>query len=163
MHIIHCHSLATPVPICLLCSERDVVCNTPCMVMSVVTRHLCDSHPCHFAHTLHNLCVLRKEPWSGVSAQCTSCVPTLSLHHLFPSTNHGGCFIHQVCLVEHIVRVWCGDVGCVSSLSLPRLMVWPVIVRRDSGCFESLRDDNIRICPFEPFESCNDLVGMVCV
>ena len=41
---------------CLLCSERDVMCNTLCMVASLVTRHSCDCHPRHVAYTPHNLC-----------------------------------------------------------------------------------------------------------
>ena len=58
-HFIHCHSLVTLAPVCLLCSERDLVCNTPCMVVSVVTRHWCDCYPCHFAHTRYNVCCLQ--------------------------------------------------------------------------------------------------------
>ena len=64
VHMIHCDSLATLAPVCLLRSERDLVCNTPCMVASVVTRRSCDSHPCHFAHTRDNLCSsLRATEW----------------------------------------------------------------------------------------------------
>ena len=49
--MIHCVSPATLAPVCLLCSERDLVCNTPCMVASVVRRHSSHPFPCHFAHT----------------------------------------------------------------------------------------------------------------
>ena len=64
VHIIHCHSLATLATVCLLCSERDLVSNTSCMVVSLVTRHSCDSHPCHFAHIHDNLCSsLRATEW----------------------------------------------------------------------------------------------------
>ena len=60
-------------------------------------------------------------------------------------------FHHRVCVVEHLVHVlWC---CCVSSLSSPRLMMWPVLVRRGSCFFEFLRDGIIRICPSESFES----------
>ena len=42
--------------VCWSSMERDVVCNTPCMVVSVVTRHLCDSHACYFALTHNDAC-----------------------------------------------------------------------------------------------------------
>ena len=42
--------------LCLLSMERDLVCNTPCMLVSVVGRHSSHPRPCHFAHTRHNLC-----------------------------------------------------------------------------------------------------------
>ena len=49
---------------CWLSMERDVVCNTPSMVVSLVTRHSYDSRPCHFAHTHHNVCsLLRATEW----------------------------------------------------------------------------------------------------
>ena len=68
---------------------------------------------------------------------------------------------HEVCVVEHLVcilRWWCW------------LCLQPVITtRNDVACceeslelLESLRDGIIRICPSEPFESTNDLLGMVC-
>ena len=41
---------------CWLSTEKNMVCNTPRMVLSVVTRHSYDSHPCHFAHTRDNQC-----------------------------------------------------------------------------------------------------------
>ena len=64
VHMIHCDSLATLAPVCLLCSERDLVCDTPCMVASLVTRHSSHSRPCHFAHTRDNLCSsLRGMEW----------------------------------------------------------------------------------------------------
>ena len=115
---------------CLLVEhgERNVVCNMPCMVVSVVTRHSCDCHPCHFAHTHHNLCVVCREPWSGLSAQCTSRVSTLLSHHLFPTTNHGGCFIIK-CVLLSTLSTCCGvGVGCVSSLSSSQGIIWPLLV-----------------------------------
>ena len=55
VNMIHCDSSAALAPVCLLCMERDLVCNTPRMVASLVRGHSSDSHPCHFAHTRHNL------------------------------------------------------------------------------------------------------------
>ena len=53
------------------CVQRDVVCITPCMVVGVVTRHLCDSHPCHFAHTRNNVCSsLRTMEWFECTMHC---------------------------------------------------------------------------------------------
>ena len=92
-----------------------------------------------------------------MSAQCTSRVSTLLSHHLFPSTNHGGCFIVK-CLSNLVHALWwwlclqpviteIDDVACCCE---KRLML-----------FELLRDGIIRICPSELFESTNDLVSMV--
>ena len=39
--------------------------------------------------------------------------------------------------------------------------MWPVVVE-EAHAFESLRDGIVRICTSEPFESCNDLLSMVC-
>ena len=104
VHIIHCVSLATLAPVCLLSMERDVVCNTPCMVVSVVTRHLCDSHPCHFAHTHHNLCCsLRTMEW----CECTMHIACFHLvvTPLVSINQPWWVFHHQVCVVEHLVHV----------------------------------------------------------
>ena len=72
-------------------------------------------------------------------------------------------FYHQVCVVEHLFHVsWWQCCLCPQ----------PVITKVDEvACcfekrlmlFESLRDGIIRICLSEPFESCNDLLSMVCV
>ena len=92
-------------------------------------------------------------------------------HLVYPPCCHTTCFHQQtmvgvssscMCVVEHFVRVlwwWCW------------LCLQPAIISvDDAACccekrfmlFESLRDDIIRICPSEPFESCNDLLSMIC-
>ena len=53
-----------------------------------------------------------------------------------------------------------GSVGCVSSLSSPKLAC---LCEKRLMLFESLRDGIIRMCPYELFESTNDLVSVVCV
>ena len=157
--MIHCDSLATLAPVCLLCSERDLVCNTPCMVASVVRRHSSHPRPCHFAHTRNNLCSsLRAMEWF----ECTMHIACIHLvvTPLVCINQPWWVFHHQVCVVEHLVHVlWCcwlclkpaiatkDDVVCCEK----RLML-----------FESLRHDIIRVCPSEPFESTNDMVSMVC-
>ena len=104
VHMIHCHSLGTLAPVCWLSMERDSVCNTPCMVVSVVTRHLCDSHPCHFAHTLHDVCsLLRTTEWFEYTIHilCFHFVVT----PLVSINQPCWVFHHQVCVIEHIVHM----------------------------------------------------------
>ena len=73
--------------------------------------------------TLATICVLRREPRSGLSAQCTSRVSTLLSHHLFASTNHGDCFVIKYVLLSTL-SMCCGvGFGCVSSLPSPMLMM----------------------------------------
>ena len=136
MHIIHCDSLATLAPVCLLCSERDLVCNTPCMVASLVRRHSSHPRPCHFAHTRDNLCSsLRAMEWF-------ECTMHISCFHLVVTplvSINQPCWLfhHQVCVIEHIVHESLsnpfayrgGGVGCVSSLSSPHGMMRPLLVR----------------------------------
>ena len=45
VHMIHCDPSAALAPVCLLCMERDLVCSTPHMVVSLVRGHSSDSHP----------------------------------------------------------------------------------------------------------------------
>ena len=80
------------------------MCSTPCMVVSLVTRHLCDCHPCHFAHTHHNVCCsLRTMVWF-------ECTMHIACFHLVVTTlvsinQPWWVFHHQVCVVEHLVHV----------------------------------------------------------
>ena len=140
--------------------ERDVVRNTPFMVVSVVTRHLCDSRPCHFAHTSHNVCCLQR------TIEWFECTMHIACFHLVVTSlvcinQPWWLFHHQVSVVEHLVNVllWCW------------LCLKPVITKIDEvACccekrlmlFESLRHGIVRICPSEPFESTNGFVSMVC-
>ena len=88
-----------------------------------------------------------------MSAQRTSRVSTLLSHHLFPSTNHGGCFIIK-CVVEHLVHVllwlcWLclkpfitmiDDVACSCEVpleSLEPLRVQLVLCNRKWACVVS--------------------------
>ena len=127
--MIHCDSLATLAPVCLLCSERDLVCNTPCMVASLVRRHSSHPRPCHFAHTRDNLCSsLRATEWY-------ECTMHIACFHLvvtpLVSINQPWCvFHHQVCVLS-ILSTCCGGGGdgCVSSLSSPHGMMRPLLVR----------------------------------
>ena len=96
-----------------------------------------------------------------MSAQCTSRVSTLLSHHLFASTNHGGCFIIKCVLLSTLSTCCGGGVGCVSSLLSPRDEVACCCEKR-LMLFESLMDGIIRVCSSEPFENTNDLVSMVC-
>ena len=160
--MIHCDSLATLALVCLLCSERDLVCNTPCMVASLVTRHSSHPHPCHFAHTRDNLCCsLRAMEWFECTMQiaCFHLVvtPLVSVHQEWWVLEHEVCVVEQSICVS---RWWCW------------LCIQPVIATWNdaaSSCeetlelLESLRHGIVRICPSEPFESCNDLLSMVCV
>ena len=54
------------------------------------------------------ICVLRCEPWSGLSAACTSRVSTLLSHHLCAPTRNGGClnirFVCRSAVHLHIVE-----------------------------------------------------------
>ena len=140
----------------------DVVCNTSCMVVSVVRRHSCDSHSRHFAHIHDNLCCsLRATEWFECTMQiaCFQLVvtPLVSINQPW------WVFHHQVCVIEHLVHMllwrWCW------------LCIQPVITTRDEvACccekrfmpFESLRHGIIRIRPSELFESINDLLSMIC-
>ena len=82
--------------------------------------------------TLATICVLRREPWSCLSAQCTPRVSTLLSHHLFASTRNGG-YLNMRCVsLSSPFAYRGGGVGCVSSLSSPQGMKWPVVVRRGS-------------------------------
>ena len=160
--MIHCHSPATLAPVCWLSMERDVVCNTPCMVASLVTRHLCDCHLCHFAHTPHNVCSsLRAMEWY----ECTMHI--MCIHFVVTPLV---CVHQEWCVLEHEVRV------VEQSICVSRRWCWlclqPVITTWNdaaSSCeeslepLESLRDGIVRICPSEPFESTNDLLSIVCV
>ena len=79
--------------------------------------------------TLATICVLRREPRSGLSAQCTSRVSTLLSHHLFASTRNGG-YLNMRCVsLSSPFAYRGGSVGCVSSLSSPRVMMQPLLVR----------------------------------
>ena len=137
------------------------MCNTPSMVVSVVTRHLCDCHPCHFANTHHNLCPLL------TTMECFECTMHIWCFHLvvtpLVSIHQPWCvFQHQVCVIEHLVHVlwmwwWLclqpvittiDDVACCCEKSL-KVIEW-------------MRDGMVRIHPSEPFESRHDLVGMLC-
>ena len=151
--MIHCDSLATLAPVCLLCSERDLVCDTPCMVASLVRRHSSHPRPCHFAHTHHNLCSsLRAMEWF-------ECTMHIACFHLVVTPLV--CVHQEWWVLEHEVRI------VEQSICVSRRWCWlclkPVITTRDdvaSCCeeslepLESLRDGIIRICPSEPFESC---------
>ena len=137
------------------------MCNTPSMVVSVVRRYLCDCHPCHFAHTRDNLCS------SLIAMEWFECTMHIACIHLVVTPFvcvHQEWWVleHEVCVVEQSIcvsRRWCW------------LCLKPVIITRDymaSSCgeslepLESLRHGIVRICPSEPFESCNDLLSMVC-
>ena len=151
--MIHCDSLATLAPVCLLCSGRDLVCNTPCMVASVVRRHSCDSHSCHFAHTRDNLCSsLRATEWF-------ECTMHIACFHLVVTPLV--CVHQEWWVLEHEVRV------VEQSICVSRRWCWlclhhVIATWNDaaSSCeetlelFESLRDGIVRVCPSEPFESC---------
>ena len=86
--------------------------------------------------TLATICVLRCEPWSGLSAACTSRVSTLLSHHLCASTRNGGCLNIRCVSFSSPSAYRGGSVGSVSSLSSPQWMMWPVLVRSRS-CFLS--------------------------
>ena len=95
--MIHCDSLATLAPVCLLCSERDLVCNTPCMVASLVRRHSSHPRPCHFAHTRDNLCSsLRAIEWF-------ECTMHIACFHLVVTPLV--CVHQEWWVLEHEVRV----------------------------------------------------------
>ena len=83
--------------------------------------------------TLITMCVVRREPRSGLSAQCTSRVSTLLSHHLFASTRNGG-YLNMRCVSLSSPSAYRGGgVGCVSSLSSPHGMMRPLLVRRLSN------------------------------
>ena len=70
----------------------------------VVKRHSCDSHPCHFAHTHHNLCSsLRAIEWF----ECTMHIACIHLvvTPLVCINQPWWVFLHQQCVVEHLVHV----------------------------------------------------------
>ena len=112
--------------------------------------------------TLATICVLHCEPWSGLSAACTSHVSTLLSHHLCASTRNGG-FLNIRCVLFSSPSAYRGgSVGSVSSLSSPQV---DDVVCSCEGSFvllESVREGIIRECPSESLESRNDLVSMVC-
>ena len=138
------------------------MCNTPCIVASLVTRHLCDSHPCHFAHTRHNVC-------SSLGAtEWYECTMHISCFHLvvtpFVSINQPWwMFHHQVCVAEHLVHVLWWRWLCHKPVITTKIDDVACCCEKRLMLFESLRHGIIRICPSEPFESTNDLVSMVCV
>ena len=76
------------------------------------------------------------EPWDGLSATCTSHVSTLLSHHLCASTRNGGCLNIRCVSFSSPSAYRGGSVGCVSSLSSPQWMMWPVLVMSRS-CFLS--------------------------
>ena len=95
--MIHCDSLATLAPVCLLCSERDLVCDTPCMVASLVRRHSSHPRPCHFAHTRDNLCSsLRATEWF----ECT-----MHIAYIHLVVTPFVCVHQEWWVLEHEVRV----------------------------------------------------------
>ena len=130
------------------------------MVVSVVRMHLCDCHACHFANTHHNLC------------------PSLGPMEWFECAMHIWCLHLVVTPLVCIHQEW-QVLQHQVLLSTPsaklrrwfRLCLQPVVATVDDvarSCeeslesLESLRDGTVRICPSEPFESHDDLVGMVC-
>ena len=158
--MIHCDSSAALAPVCLLCMERDLVCNTPRMVASVIRGHSSDSHPCHFAHTRHNLrSSLRAMEWFECTMHITCfhlvVTPLVCIHQEW------WVFEHQVCVVQQSICVlWRQCWFCLKPF---------ITTMDDVACsceelfmlLESMRDGIIRECPSESLESRNDLVGMV--
>ena len=106
-------------------------CNTPCMVASLVTRHSCDSRPCHFAHTRDNLCcLLRTMEWF-------ECTMHIACFHLVVTPLV--CVHQEWWVLEHEVRV------VEQSICVSRRWRWlcikPVIAAWNdaaSSCEESL-------------------------
>ena len=129
--MIHCDSLATLAPVCLLCSERDLVCNIPCMVVSLVRRRSSHPRPCHFAHTRDNLCSsLRAMEWF-------ECTMHIACFHLVVTPLV--CVHQEWWVLEHEVRV------VEQSICVSRRWCWlclqPVIATWNdaaSSCEESL-------------------------
>ena len=138
-----------------------MVCNTPHMVASLVRGHSSDSHPCHFAHTRHNLrSSLRAMEWFECRMHITCfhlvVTPLVCIHQEW------WVFEHQVCVVQQSI--------CVSWRQC-WLCLKPFITTMDDvacSCeelfmlLESVRDGIIRECPSESLESRNDLLSMVC-
>ena len=135
--------------VCWLSMERDVACNTPCMVVSVVTRHSSHPFPCHFAQPPHTVCSsLRAMEWF----ECTMHIMCIHLVVTPLVCVHQEWWVleHEVRVVEQSIcvsRRWCwlclksgitkiDDVVCCCEM---RLLL-----------FESLRDGIIRVCPSEP-------------
>ena len=131
------------------------------MVASLVRGHSCDSHPCHFAHTCHNLrSSLRAMEWFECRMHITCfhlvVTPLVCIHQEWWVFEHHVCVVQQsicvlwrqcwLCLKHFITKV--DDVAC-SCEELFMLL-------------ESMRDGIIRACPSESFESHNDWLGMVC-
>ena len=145
VHIIHCHSLATLAPVCLLCSERDLVSNTPCMVASLVRRHSSHPRPCHFAHTRNNQCSLLR------TMERFECTVHIACFHFVvtpfvSTTNYGGCLIINSCqcqpihpslVLEGQSRVYHSQCILASSISLSVLAClakcWHCVRRSESG------------------------------
>ena len=117
------------------CAWREIWCATCHAWLWVWSQGICVILIHATLLTLITMCVVHWEPWCGLSAQCTSRVPTLLSHHLFPSTNHGGCFITKCVLLSTLSMCCGGGGGCVSSLSSPRLIMWHVLVRRVQWTF----------------------------
>ena len=137
------------------------MCNTPCMVVSLVRGHSSDSHPCHFAHTHHNLhSSLRAMEWFECTMHITCfhlvVTPLVCIHQEWWVFEHQVCVVQQsicvlqrqcwLCLKPFITEI--DDVACSCEESFMLL--------------ESMREGIIRECPSESLESRNDLVGMVC-
>ena len=137
------------------------MCNTPHMVGSLVRGHLCDSHPCHFAHTRHNLrSSLRAMEWFECSMHITCfhlvVTPLVCIHQ------ERWVFEHQVCVVQQSI--------CVSQRQCWFCLKPFITAMDDVACsceesfmlLESMRDGIIWECPSESLESHNDLLSMVC-
>ena len=141
--------------------ERDLVCNMPRMVVSLIRGHSSDSHPCHFAHTGHNLrSSLRAMEWFECTMHITCfhlvVTPLVCIHQEW------WVFEHQVCVVQQSI--------CISRRQCWLCLKPFITTMDDMACsceesfvlLESLRDGIIRECQSESLERCNDLVCMVC-
>ena len=95
---------------CVCWAWREIWCATHHAWLWVWSQGICVIVILATLLTLITICVVRWEPRSGVSAQCTSRVSTLLSHHLFPSINHGGCFIIKcvsLSIFFHVLLLWC--------------------------------------------------------
>ena len=147
MHIIHCHSLTTLAPVCLLCSGRDLVCNTPSVVVSLVTRHSshprpCHSYPCCVVMSVHAQSMQPMRPGEvsviitslHCGAWCLWC-GVHSHHCSFPFTHCIICWMcHMWCL--HDCMMMCCLIECgLSALTVTHkergehtgVLVWCVV------------------------------------
>ena len=111
------------------CAQRGMCCATRQAWLRVWSQGICVILIHDNLFTLLTICVLRREPWSCLSAQCTPRVSTLLSHHLFASTRNGGHLNIRCVSLSSPFAYRGGGVGCVSSLSPPHGMMRPLLVR----------------------------------